>query len=196
MANAGAAGDMERANASGTALAGMAANIRKSNEQLKKKLNDHLKASGKGPIDFDKKVKDQVASLQQAFNQAAAQKGIAGSTSSQASLAASAANRSKDNGPKGALGAPAAAAPAAAKTDLNLGLDESAGAEAIASEKVSATGDGIDKFETAEADINKDSGVPIWTQLSNRYILNYTKIFARKEEPVAVPLAPPAGAKK
>ena len=42
----------------------------------------------------------------------------------------------------------------------------------------------LDDFESPEQDISKKSDVSIFKQLSNRYILNYTKIFDRRKEPV------------
>ena len=48
----------------------------------------------------------------------------------------------------------------------------------------------LDDFESTEQDVSKKSEVSIFKQLSNRYILNYTKIFERKKEPVAVPEEP------
>lgn len=189
MANHGASGDLDKASSSGSSLAAMAASIKKTNAALKKKLNAHLKASGKPPIDFDKRVKTQLADLEKSFNQAAASKGMAGTSlagaAARATLDADKADDKDDA--KGALGETAAAAPAAAPADL--GLEAEGEAEFTTPEQVAATGEGIDKFETTEADINKDSGVPIWTQLSNRYILNYNKIFNRKEQ-VTIPIDP------
>ena len=54
---------------------------------------------------------------------------------------------------------------------------------AVISNKTDAkTGEGIDQFDANVADISNKTDVSIFVQLSNRYLLNYTKIFKKVEE--------------
>jgi|GEM_PF-4577995 len=80
--------------------------------------------------------------------------------------------------------------------------DSSTGSGIGASENVD-TANALDQFQNAEQDIQKDSGVSIWEQLSNRYRRSAFPIFfvKRKEletdakaTTVPAPGAPPAGA--
>lgn len=79
-----------------------------------------------------------------------------------------------------ATGGPAVAVP----TDPLAGfgteetpVDDMSGVAAVKADQ------SLDEFESTVEDINKKPDVSIFKQLSNRYILNYTKMFDRKKEP-------------
>jgi hypothetical protein len=78
----------------------------------------------------------------------------------------------------------------------NIGGDEAVGDEAMidpnANGNVASLDESLNDFESTESDISKDPEVSIFKQVSNRYFLNYTKIFQRKE--INPPLAEPAPA--
>ncbi|HXH75706.1 MAG TPA: hypothetical protein VNJ08_12105 [Bacteriovoracaceae bacterium] len=187
MANASAAGDTGKANALVGQVGSLAGRIKATTDKLKKKYNALLVAEGKAPVDFDKSVKEQVASLQNTINEAAASQGF--SPSGMASLDSNPENKNESpkDKTKTAAGGGAAGAPG-----MDSGLESEGD---LPADKIAASGDGIDKFVTAEADISKQKDISIFLQLSNRYILNYGKIFDKKidqQPPLAAPPATPA----
>jgi hypothetical protein len=142
---------------------------------LKAKYNQYLKKNNQAPLDFDKSVQQQVAGLQSAFNQAAASKNI-----DLASLGAplpSSSDKKEESSSNAAPSAPAG----------YVGVDPLAGLGGSETEPVVDSGvaevaeQSLEDYETAEQDISKKSDVSIFKQLSNRYILNYTKMFDRKK---------------
>ena len=158
-----------------------AARVKAEAASLKAKYNQYQKKNKLPVTDFDKSVKDQVASLQNSFNQAAASKNI-----DLASLGAP--SSTPDSTKKNSDGEVAAIKPLAPA----IGVDPLAGLGGTDPAAVSDSGvagptevaQSLDDFESPEQDISKKSDVSIFKQLSNRYILNYTKIFDRRKEPV------------
>jgi hypothetical protein len=158
-----------------------AARVKAEAASLKAKYNQYQKKNKLPVTDFDKSIKDQVASLQNSFNQAAASKNI-----DLASLGAP--SSTPDSTKKNSDGEVAAIKPLAPA----IGVDPLAGLGGTDPAAVSDSGvagptevaQSLDDFESPEQDISKKSDVSIFKQLSNRYILNYTKIFDRRKEPV------------
>jgi hypothetical protein len=181
-ANSMAAGNTEAANTSIGQLGNLAGSIRKATGQLKKKLNDLRKSEGLEPIDFDKEIKKQIAQFEGVMNKAVASKGLPTLGQSAAGLATL-----DTETPTPTVAAAPVAAPAAPSADkkpsFDFGLDdEEIPQEGGALGDVAQTGDGIDKFDANVADISNKTDVSIFVQLSNRYLLNYTKIFKKVEE--------------
>lgn len=179
MANSAAAGNMGKANVSAGHLANMAGKLKALTEKLKKKHNALLKSQGKKPIDYEKEIQKSLAKSQGQLNQVAAAKGLAAGSLGKASVDLDALK--KDDGAIGRVDAAKGGAAAAAGVP-DLGLEEEGISEKVETEMISKSGEGIEGYETNEQDISKASDVPIWVQLSNRYILNYTKIFDKKKE--------------
>lgn len=194
MADALASGDTERAEVLGSSLGSNAARLNKIKDELLKRTNDRLAAEGKPKIDIDGELKKQMANFGNQMN-----KDFPGSGLGLADAGAGEANVSealKDE----TSGAPTPIATTAPVIDPNAGggldlkgLDEVGAETPGTDEKVASLSDSLNEYETSEADISKDPGVSIFKQLSNRYILNYTKIFSRKE---ATPEPAPAEAPK
>lgn len=197
MANAMASGDIAAAEIEAGKLTAMAARIEAVKDNALKKLNDQLKKDGKKPIDVDGELNRQVAALNAELNKRNAGSGnfsmadIGNAGEAATSDIANAADPNAGN-------ITTTAAPVAA--DLNgpidlsslegeLGGTEVVDPNAAGTEKVATLEDSLNDFESNESDIAQDSGVSIFKQVSNRYFLNYTKIFDKKKiaDP---PLAP------
>jgi hypothetical protein len=181
-ANSLASGNSAAASASAEQLASMAGRVRKATNDLKKKLNDLRNANGEKSIDFDGEIKKQLTQFEGIMNKAVAAKGLPLLGQPTAGLATLDAEI-----PKAALAVAApVAAPAKAadkKPVFDFGLDdEETPQDGGALGDVAKTGEGIDQFDANVADISNKTDVSIFVQLSNRYLLNYTKIFKKVEE--------------
>jgi hypothetical protein len=186
MVDSAAAGDMQAAGVSASALASNAARVKSEALGTIKKYNDHQKKVGGKQIDFNKEVKAQLANITKAAANAAGGKGSEHFGGGKASLDAD----EKSTSGNATAGAPAVAAPGAVEQpaiDLSL-----LGTEEVAADGLGATdekaGNSLDDFESSVQDVAKKDDVSIFKQLSNRYILNYTKIFDRKKETEVVPV--------
>lgn len=200
LANALSRGDMARANVEAGSLAGMAGRIDAINKKLMKKLNDDLKAKGKKPIDVNGELNRQIAVLNGALNKSnpgsgnftmadIGDAGQANTTEGNSTDANSA--EIQTAGTNAAVGV-GANDPLADLAGIDSGLEDSlVGADG---EKVASLEESLNDFEASEDDISNKPDVSIFKQLSNRYFLNYTKLFNRKE--VTPPIAEPVPAKK
>lgn len=188
MANAAASGDVGRANVLASQINAMGANVKKDVKKIKDKYNEHLKKMGQKPVDFDKEVKDKVASMQAAFN-----KTVADNKIDLAPLKSGDLSLSKEPGKKAEQTNAVPLAnknfiPETPKFDFSSGPEETS---TTADAKAATLSESLDNYEVNENDISKKSDVSIFKQLSHRYILNYTKFFERKDVAApAVPLAP------
>jgi hypothetical protein len=189
MAQALADGDMAKADLAAGSLVSMAGRIEKIQADLMKDLNKKLIAEGKKPIDIEAESKRQLASLNQGINQASpgsAQSNVADLKSGEAAtskteeaIKAAAITNVKNNEQE---------VSAEAGIDLSDIAQDSFDADQNDNGKVASLSDSSNEFETNETEIAEDSGVSIFKQVSNRYFLNYTKIFKRKEiAPVPAP---------
>ena len=182
MAQALSNGDQAKASGIAGQIGSLAARVKQTTESLKTKYNENQKKNNKPTVDFNKKISQQVASLQGALNQAAASQNIdlaslgAGSSSSQIPV------KNSDPVITTSGKAPGVALPPA---DPFAGMG---GTEEIPLDPVAATNEpNLDDLEIVEQDVSKQKEVSIFKQLSNRYILNYTKFFTRLKEPEAAP---------
>jgi len=190
--NAMSRGNLTDAKVHATKLHNMAGNFRKIGDALRKKINEKLKAQNKPQIDFDKEMKNRVANFQKDFNQALVankqvpMKDLTTFSGAPASLIKP--EERAQNFPKQILSSHAKHAGVSEKNHL-FSDDEENAEDSPLKEELKKSGDNLDKFDVQEADISKKSDVSIFVQLSNRYILNYNKIF--KTLP-----PPPSNAKK
>jgi hypothetical protein len=175
-ANSMAAGNSDAASLSMSQLASLAGRVRGTTNQLKKKLNDLRVSKGQKPIEFDGEVKKQIAQFEGVMNKAVASKGLPALGQSAAGLTPTTLEP-----PKQALAATPITVPTSGNLNnqptMDFDMDEETPAEAAGA--IAKTGQGIDQFDTNEADISKKSDVSIFVQLSNRYILNYNRIFQK-----------------
>jgi hypothetical protein len=188
-------GDSARAEVQAGKLASMAGRITKIKDELVNKMNKELMAQGKKPINFDEESKK----LMTQFNSELMKNGfsngnLASSGSGEAALS-EVVKGASDTSQVSAVVAPAVTPNVDPGLDLkgiDQDLTESTDLE-LDSPKTSSLSDSLNEFESSEADIAKTPEVSIFKQLSNRYILNYTKIFSRKE---VVPESAPTEAPK
>lgn len=184
MVNALAAGDEAGAVKMSTEIGSYAAKVTKEVDALKAQHNELMKRNKQKPVDFDKSVKDQVASMQATLNSTAKQNKI-----NLADLGKGDSVLAEPTKAPEAITATSSRVPAPqelAVPALSLGRDETV-AEETAALRPEAPSDSLDNYESTAEDINKAPEVSIFKQLSNRYILNYTKIFERKKAPEPVP---------
>lgn len=177
MTNALAEGDMARADVLAGALQSQAGRINNIKTDILKQLNDKLKAQGKKPTDFDGEIKKRYASMSGDFDKA-----VAASAGSLASLKAAEAALGDDVKANNIIEPPKVAEPVAIS---DIGFKENTMIEEPVSEatqeKIASLDESLNEYETIENDISKDPEISIFKQVSNRYFLNYTKIFQRKE---------------
>ncbi|MGE3611463.1 MAG: hypothetical protein AB7I27_17860 [Bacteriovoracaceae bacterium] len=173
-----ASGDSEKADMLAGSIASNAARIDAINKDLMKKANEVLKSNKKEPIDIEKQTSNQLAGMNSQFDKAmSANKTPLPAFSATPSESASqkGENKSASSLPevekKSEL--PAASTPISLTEDLGESNENK-------EEKVASLSDSLEEYETAENDISKQPDVSIFKQLSNRYLLNYTKIFDRK----------------
>lgn len=189
-ANATSAGDMEKARSLAADIASKAGKVREINEKLRKKYNDKLKAEGKAPIDFDKRIKEQVAGLQKVFDDSAKAKGFGPSTYAGAGKASIDLDKTADKKtePKGNLGAKTDAKGSAKNPLADMGLETtSSGSEFETPTEINKTGAGIDQFDTQEADVHKQKEASIFALISNRYVRSYDRVMKKKDAPKGPP---------
>ena len=185
MADALAEGDEGKASDIADEIGAMAGRVKQATEELKAKYNADQKSKKLPSVDFDNKIKQEVASLQGALQQAAASKSL--SLSSMAS--GSGVTDEKITEPSDV---PVVTTSGTTPVVTLPEVDPLAGMGAVAEELPLDSGpaakaeQSLDDFESTEQDVSKKSDVSIFKQLSNRYILNYTKMFERKKEPEVV----------
>lgn len=194
MANAVSSGDSEKADLLAGQLANQAARVDAINKSLQKKLNEKRKAEKSKELDFDQAISNKIASLGSAYNSAAAAKGIspsnfgnAGGVADVSSGKDSQDDKNSENnlgGPGDAIFAnnPAMVLPSSSNGDLS-GIDDGVNQDMNSdgsSSKVASLSESLNNYESSAEDIAKDPEVSIFKQLSNRYILNYSKILNRK----------------
>jgi hypothetical protein len=198
-AQALANGDSAKADTEAGNLAAMAGKMDKIKDDLLKKANEKLAAEGKKPIDINAEVDRQVAALNNALNNA-----NSGSGSSLADLQnagkakTSETNKASETNSSDIKTTTVSSAATDAKLDSGIDLSKigqgedgviDPNAAAANAKKVATLDESLNHYESNESDISKDPGVSIFKQVSNRYFLNYTKIFQRKE--ITPPLEEP-----
>lgn len=190
-ANAVASGDADRADVLAGDIAAQAAKIDAVNKDLKAKLAATQKEKGEKVTDFDADVKSQLGGLQSAFNAEAGKAGLPSlaSINDKASLGADEDKIADDIKAAGAINGAGGFDPnALGGSGLDLSkVGEGATTEPVPEEKVASLSESLEGFDTAENDISNQSDVSIFKQVSNRYFLNYTKLFERRK--VDPPLA-------
>ena len=177
MANALASGDDALAGSLAGEIGSYAARVQTELDAVKKAYNEDQKKNKKPEIDFDKSVKEQVAALQGTINDAA--------KSSNINLAEAAGSNkldeetpAKDETPVVTTAAPVPAPEIPVDPFAGMGGTEEMD---LPEAKTVAAAQSLDDFESTEQDIAKTPETSIFKQLSNRYILNYKKMFETKK---------------
>lgn len=184
MVNALASGDEAGAANISTEIGSYAAKVTKEVDALKVQYNELMKKNKQNPVDFDKSIKEQVASMQATLNATAKQNNVNLADLAKGDNTLSEPEKAAEDIKATTVQAPEVQVPA---PDLSLINSEETVADENSIIKPSSSEDNLDNYESNEGDINKAPDVSIFKQLSNRYILNYTKIFERKKAPEPVP---------
>lgn len=176
MANALAENNIAGASDIADKIGTMAAQVRAANEQLKTNYNKSLVAQKQKPFDFEGNIKKQVAALQAQVSNAASANGMSmpagGGVTSNPEVAA-------ETAPE--VTTASMAAVELPNAEPSIALDNLTEEMSDASLGSGRPAQSLDDFESAEADISKQDDVSIFKQVSNRYILNYTKMFETKK---------------
>lgn len=183
MAEALASGNDAQAAEIAGEIGAYAARVKAETDQLKAAYNNIEKKNNRPTKDFDKSIKDQVASLQTSLNQAAAKNNF--NLASMAKLSGDEVTTDKSSDTPvvtTSAGEPAVVLPDADPLAGMQGSEEAV--EPLAAETKAEQS--LDEFESTEQDVSKRPEVSIFKQLSNRYILNYTKLFERKKDPEVI----------
>ena len=181
MSEAMARDDAAAADSMAGAMGSSAARVKAEALGLIAEMNAGRVKNGEKPIDFDKEVKAQLASLRNA----AVPGGMNGGDGASGSLATLDGDVKKSDSASTA-GAPAVAAPvtvALPKPDLALPVAE----ELPANGAVAEVPPSVDNFETPVDDVASKDDVSIFKQLTPRYFLNYSEVFDRKKQEDIVP---------
>ncbi len=205
-ANASSRGDIGKADVSAASLAGMAARVNDVLKKSREATNKNLVAQGKKPIDYDKQTQDMLKSMQSSY-----QKETAGKSAELAALGLDKINLDPASVDKSGLNVSIASTDAAlALPNTNgdgaaiaaaaeLAAADAAAAAAAAAKKAAgesakdALGKNLADYESNDNDISASKEVPIWKQVSNRYLLKYERFFDRKSVPEKpAPAAQPA----
>lgn len=177
-ANATSSGDMAQANLIAGKLAAQAGNMKRFAEKMQEAYNKQLPKNEK-PVEFEKSIESQVASMQ-----ASLQKSATGQEMDLASMGSTDAKLLDEQKNDAKVESVTATAPSVPEVpvapDFDFSLDEVN--ENVQDEQVATISNRLEDFETNENDISKRSDVSIFTQLSNRYLLNYTRIFETKRQ--------------
>lgn len=202
-------GDMAAADVEAAKLASMAGRVEAIKDNMMKRLNDDLKAQGKKPISIEDTIKTQLSAFNKGLNDNKPGSGNytmddlgfgnskAGSAAVSAPDLASTQATTQDINAVSA--APKAEVPTATSSLSDLsGIDAATdssteanpyGEDLFGRDKLASANDGLngsDKNASGE-EISRDRDVSIFKQVSNRYLLNYTRIFNRKE--IKAPMA-------
>lgn len=197
MAQAISDGDTARADIEAGNLAAMAGRVDAINKELMKKVNDELKKQGKKPVDFNDELKRQVAAMNAGLNKQNPGSGnFTTADLDSSNTGAAAVSETKPSEGNGEINAAAVPTPGAQALDLSS-IDSGATSEEVTDpnadpNKVASLSDSLGEFESSASEISKDRDVSIFKQVSNRYFLNYTKLFEKKK--IDPPLSEPASA--
>ena len=186
--NSLARGDQASAELHAASLAKMASRIKKTNQELlayAKKLPEYEKESLQN---IEKEISANTSALSSNFEKLAKENGFTPPVDSSLDS-----EESSKSAPLLAAVSPAMGdqMPSIPALDLSQVSEDSTETK-VSDSAPQAT---LDDFESTVEDISKTPDVSIFKQVSNRYILNYTKMFERRKE-VEVPLeekaSPPA----
>lgn len=192
MANDAVSGNMGKAD---LAAASLNASAGRMNDLLKKNLasaNAKLKSQGKKPIDLEKAQQDVLNSMQSAFD-----KKMAGQEQSLAALGIGKMSldpNAQDNSGQNITAASSAETIAVPTSDAKAQDAVAANADLAAASippedlkaqesAASALGNNLADYETNTGDISGNKEDSLWKQVSNRYLLNYGKLFERNKVP-------------
>lgn len=178
MANALANGDEASAGNIAGEIGSYAARAQSELDATKKLYNDLQKKNNKPVMDFDKSVKEQMASIQGAINDAAKSQNMDLASLGSGSNKLDEESSKTSDAPVVTTAAPTTATEIPVDPLAGLGGTEEVTLPEV---KTASAAQDLNDFESTEQDISKKPETSIFKQLSNRYILNYTKMFETKK---------------
>lgn len=159
-----------------------AARVKAETEELKKIYNEGEKKANRPTKDFDKSIKAQVAAMQAQVYQAAKSSGV--DLNKLATVSPDVPRDEKGEIVPDVTAASVASIPLPEVDPLaGLGTESTEVAPEADAAAAASPQNSLDDFESTVEDISKKSDVSIFKQLSNRYILNYTKFYEPKKKP-------------
>lgn len=174
LGNALAEGNEGKAGEIAGEIGAFAARVETEKATLKAEFDKAQKKENK-PTDLDKSIAAQVASLNSSLKDSGALKGLESTTSD------SKISKEEPLSEGFSTTNTVSSAPA-------IDIPGGDGSAAISTEDVTiepleekSADQSLDDFESPVQDVSKESEVSIFKQVSNRYILNYTKMFDRKK---------------
>lgn len=182
-------GDYAKAELMSADMDAAAARAASIKDSMMKKLNTSLVAQGKKPLDIDAEAKKQLQQMNAEYAKHGVDSGniasaFLGDGSKVGSAEVTAARPVEEVEVK-----PAAVSDAAPVQGIDLsGVDTSADDVDSSGEtylhdedKTASLSESLEHLNSTGDEINKDRDVSIFKQVSNRYFLNYTKLFNRKK---------------
>lgn len=177
-----ASGDMEKFDTTAGKLGAMASSVNAMKDDVLEKLNTARKSVGEKAKDFKKEENAILASLQKDYKSNSDAQGLTITETKNGDAKISAPVADPAATPVVTTSEPTEAV---AVPETTPSTTEETPMEDVAASS-GGQGQDLNEFESSEQDVAKTPEVSIFKQLSNRYILNYTKIFERKKaaEPV------------
>ena len=184
MATAAANGDMASAEVMASGLAAQAARVKKETQALMAKAQETIKGHSGEEINFEKEINNALQAMTQQAANDLKSNGIGNGIipNDQAKLAEDKKSNDESEIEVKTAGAGAAAADSGKAKSLDFGLNFDSETENVVAASAGKEAQSFDEFETTVEDISKKSDVSIFRQLSNRYLLNYTKIFEENKK--------------
>lgn len=177
LSNALAAGDTAKAELLAGELGSMAGRIKEVNDNLQKAYNDEEKKNGKDGVKFEEGIKSRVAQLEKDIAQAASSNSNLAALTGETQSPSSASSADKQEPDRQIPNPPVVEIP-----QMNsMSFSEDSTVEEVAKPKTASLSDSLEEYESSEQDISNKSDVSIFKQVSNRYLLNYTRIFEKKK---------------
>ncbi len=168
-------GDLGKAIFEANGLANQAGRIRELKKAALNDLNAKLKKEGKKPFDFDKAIKDKVAAQIKGAEQVVKDQKLDINNFKTPTVAATPESKKP------------VVANASGQATISIPTSEPyfAGSEAteVVTNNSGTLEQNLEKFESNEKDISPQNDVSLFKQLSNRYLLNYRRLFKKLGDP-------------
>lgn len=181
MAQAVARGDMAKADIAAADLASNAMKVKQVTDDLMKQINDQNKKAGREGINLDAEVQKSLAEMRRGLSNGMGSQGVNLADFGNGSKAGLDKNNPLLYGQDILKDSSTSVLDPAAR-GAGFNISESSSDEIIDANSQVANGEEvanhtIDDFETAEADILNRPDTSIFKQVSNRYLLNFSKFF-------------------
>lgn len=195
LGNAIASGNTAAADAASNKLEALSANLDQVQTNLMKQANDTIVAQGGKAIDFEKEIEAELGRLESKMDSSLSSNGVTLASSGNASGSEASLDQSKKPKSEEEMKIEAANASstidfsnasaatyqntAATMPKISEGLDGTEyGADA---QKTASLSESLGNYEASESEISNNVDVSLFKQVSNRYLMNYQRLFKRKQ---------------